>query len=240
MRIDDQLGRDFSSDAPGVRFYTWVKDTISLGYNQNPDKRLEMERCLQDDIDIVKRPTGGRELLHGNDLCYSVIWPARADRSVDAVRVFSDINDILVSALKKFGIDGAQRQISGQKGGNRGPCFTQVDRGEIAVDGRKLIASAQRVYDRAFLQQGSMPLRCSDLDLSRYLKRHDRDEIREKLVSATTCFYEHADETIPISSIVDVFRGEFESFLGLKAGPFARELSEYDSGFLKLGNKNLN
>jgi lipoate-protein ligase A len=210
MKIDDELGRCAGGGLPIVRFYTWSGYTISVGRNQDPGKRLNLENCRRDRLEVVRRPTGGKELLHGNDLCYSVIWPTiETESSNQAADIFGLINNILAASLGKFGLHVNLEASNGRGRGSRGPCFVQVERGEIAIGGKKLVASAQKVYANAILQQGSMPLFKPKVDLADYLIRFDRQKIREALVGGTAFFFELISETISLSSIVDVFRGEF-------------------------------
>lgn len=234
MAIDERLGQAFPFDVPAIRFFTWANHTISLGRSQNPERRLDLDSCRRDGLDVVRRPTGGKELLHGSDLCYSVIWPAwGTGMPIEAGRLFARINDIIVAALGKLGIRSEWRQSTDRRGGGQGPCFMQVERGEIAVDGRKLVASAQRIYSDAVLQQGSMPLRRPPIELSDYLARFDREEIRKKLSESSTYFYEHADETISVGSVVDTFKGEFERSLGLESRSFTKEVEAIIQDMLK-------
>jgi lipoate-protein ligase A len=214
MRADDELGSRGDSPFPIVRFYTWPGYAISVGRNQDPGKRLDLESCGRDGLEVVRRPTGGKELLHGNDICYSVIWPSAGTKEPDAATgIFRLISEILAASLGRFGLDVNLEASNGRGGGSRGPCFAQTDRGEIAVCGRKLVASAQRVYPNAILQQGSMPLFRPNVDLADYLLRFDRRRIRQALAGNTAFFFELTGETISLSSIVDVFRGEFENRL---------------------------
>ena len=225
MGIDEALGRNFPYAVPVIRFFTWSGYTISVGRNQDPEKRLKLELCREDCVDVVRRPTGGKELLHGHDLCYSVIWPVRgSDLASRASGLFARINDILVSSLSILGIDCHWKRSLNRRGGNRGPCFTQVDRGEIISGGGKLLASAQRVFGETVLQQGSMPLERPSVDLSLYLRRFDRGEIAGKLASNTIFFNDLVGETLSPASIVEVFKSGFERFLGFESRSFGKDL----------------
>ena len=217
MKIDEDLAGDYSLPFPTVRLFTWVESTISLGRNQNPEKRLTLELCKRDGLSVVVRPTGGKELLHGHDLCYSVIWPLdRFGEAIDSRRLMGEINETLVGVMARFGIKARWRRGLNRRGVSKGPCFAQVDRGEIMVDGKKLIASAQRIYDRAILQQGSMPLGQPRINLADYLKGIDRESMSRQLKSGSAAFFELVDETFSVGSIVDAFKEEFE--LAFEAG----------------------
>src|SRR5215471_17296621 len=68
----DEVERDPSARTV-LRFYTWIRPTVSLGRNQKPDKAVDTAYCSQNGIDIVHRPTGGRAVLHDDELTYAVI-----------------------------------------------------------------------------------------------------------------------------------------------------------------------
>lgn len=218
MEIDGRLSSVSVPAARTVRFFTWRSNTISIGCNQDRRKRIDLELCRQDGIDVVRRPTGGRELLHGHDLCYSVVWPTPdALTAIEAGDIFARINDILISALRRLNVEASWQRSSRKRGGASGPCFALADRGEISVDGKKLLASAQRVFEKAVLQQGSMPLKAPMADITRYLRSDDGTEMRRKLAEASTCLCDHINETIPVGSIVEMFKGEFERLFGSEA-----------------------
>ena len=144
MEADRYFGEEAMLDIPFIRFYTWDRATISYGRNQNPARRIDIDLCASEGIPLVKRPTGGRELLHGHDLCYSVAWPCAAYISaVEAKNYFGFIVDALIRALRELGIDAQWNRFQGRPKIHGVPCFAQVDAGEITVHGKKLVGSAQ-------------------------------------------------------------------------------------------------
>ena len=187
MGVDFFLGDIRPPEFPIVRFYTWNCPTISYGCHQKPDRRINMTLCLDNGIPVVARPTGGRELLHGHDLCYSVIWPYHEKISaVEAKGLFAGINDALLLGLKKIGINAEWNEFRNKPRAMDGPCFAQIDSGEISINSKKLIASAQRVFEHAVVQQGSLPLWKPDVELPRYLQHADKDSIIRKLAELST------------------------------------------------------
>lgn len=229
MEMDFRLGRDAMISVPVVRFFTWEANTISIGYNQDCEKRIDLDLCRRDGIEVVRRPTGGRELLHGHDLCYSVAWPtAGIITAVEAGEIFGRINDILLSALRRLKVKASWRRFSRRGGASSDPCFALIDRGEISVGERKLLASAQRVFEKTVLQQGSMPLVEPTVDLISYVRVGDQIEMRRRLEDATTCLYDHIDETFSVSSIVETFRGEFQRFFDSEADTLQGNLDNMD------------
>ena len=240
MEIDRYLGQDNSPVKPIIRFFTWDHPTISIGHNQNPQKRLNLKKCMADTLEVVRRPTGGREILHGYDLCFSVIWPFSSTASrIDSRKLFDSINQIIAGGLKRLGIDSQWKTISIKSGAVSGPCFAQVDRGEITIDGCKLVASAQRTFDSVFLQQSSIPLTKSKLDIIDYMKHNDdeKNRIRNLMRGTETTLERHFSETISTVEIVDQFRESFEESFGSKAETMDHELKSFNEYYSK--NKKL-
>lgn len=213
------LGEQSPPDIPFIRFFTWDRPTISYGCNQNPCRRLYLDRCLADGIPVVKRPTGGRELLHGHDLCYCAVVPvANAISGVEAKRVFADISHVLVTALRGLGVDAGWSVLATRPRLDDGPCFAQADSGEITVAGRKLMASAQRIFPRCIIQQGSMPLSHPSLDLPRYLAVADIDTVRRRIEQSTAYLDEVHAEALPTEALVSRFGMGFTLFYGSPPG----------------------
>jgi lipoate-protein ligase A len=220
MEADRYFGQESPPDMPLVRFYTWDKPTISLGCNQNPEKRIDLESCGRDKIPVVKRPTGGRELLHGHDLCYSVAMPCeKRINAVEAKRVFGRITNVLVKGLMKMGIAAEWKSLDKRPGIRNGPCFAQVDAGEIMVGGKKLAASAQRVFERCVIQQGSIPLVRPAVDLTNYLRLQNRETIRSIVDMNTAYLHEHLSGGKCLDTIVGKFIKAFDEDFSGPSGP---------------------
>ena len=220
MEIDRFLGEEEPLHLPIVRFYSWKGAAISHGLNQNPAKRLKIEKCLTDGIEIVARPTGGREILHGWDLCCSVVWPIdQKSSTVDFRDLFSRVNGILGKGLCRMGVTVEYHSVTRKSGFKDGPCFSQIDRGEIGISGKKIVASAQRIYEKAVLQQSSISIKKPGRDIVDYLNTGRAAELRSEIVNSNAYLEEAIRETFSIAEIVEVFRGAFESEMG-KSGKF--------------------
>jgi lipoate-protein ligase A len=220
MEADRFFGEIAPPDLPLVRFYTWDRPTISLGYNQNPVKRIDLESCRRDGIPVVQRPTGGRELLHGHDLCYSLAMPQKSlTNGVEAKRIFASVSDILIRALGRMGVEAEWKNLDKRPKARYGPCFTQVDAGEIAVGEKKLVASAQRIFELCVIQQGSIPLIGPTVDLTNYLRQGNKESLRLTLDSTTAFLSQHVERKHTIDSVVGIFREAFVEGYSSQAGP---------------------
>ena len=140
-----------------LRVYTWSQPTLSLGRHQIARGRLKAESASALGIALVRRPTGGRALLHHREVTYSVTAPLARD---DSVRDwYAAINDVLMGALASLGVRAKPAIVEGRTPPpGSASCFVRADEGEISFDGRKLVGSALLREENALLQHGSILL----------------------------------------------------------------------------------
>jgi lipoate---protein ligase len=147
---------------PTLRFYTWSHPTISLGYHQR--HYPEHWRSLvwhERPIDLVKRPTGGRGVLHQGDLTYAFIGSGFVGKRAE---VYQQICQFLIDGWRSIGVD-LQYGRAGTGYIHNPNCFgTATSADLVCADGYKLIGSAQLIKSGAILQHGSMRLN-PDLEL---------------------------------------------------------------------------
>lgn len=137
------------------RVYAWSRPTLSLGRNQTARDRYDTERAARAGIDFVRRPTGGRAVLHHREVTYSVAAPA--DVLGPLGESYRHINRLLLDGLRRLGVDAREAAPSGTAPRpGVAPCFETPVAGEITVAGRKLVGSAQVRDDGALLQHGSI------------------------------------------------------------------------------------
>jgi lipoate-protein ligase A len=135
--------------------YGWTRSTLSFGRNQSAVGRYDREQIMLLGIETVRRPTGGRALLHNREVTYSVTAPAAA--GLELRESYERINVILLSALLRLGVNASVAEP-----GDRAPqpsdlpCFAAPSRGELISDGRKVVGSAQWRAAGALLQHGSI------------------------------------------------------------------------------------
>lgn len=158
MAVDEVLARS-SSDHPVLRFYAWDAPAVSFGYFQR-SQEIDVAACRRSGIRLVRRPTGGRAVLHRRDLTYSVIIPLRPPWSGLSIHEsYRRINACLERGLKIFGVSTSMRNGSSQAPRVSSPfCLSAVARDELLVGGKKVLGSAQRRFPTALLQQGSILL----------------------------------------------------------------------------------
>ncbi len=188
MRIDTYLLEICESDprCGFLRFYGWAHPTLSLGRFEKTEV-IDVERAAEDGVDIVRRPTGGRVVLHGDDLTYAVVVPLRIGTSLQ--EIYAGISECLMRGLSLLGLD-----LTFEKGRlartdlRIKPCFASAARYEITWQGKKLVGSAQRVGKQAVLQHGSIPIGRGYLKVIDYMRCDDRARLRlRKQMEKSTC-----------------------------------------------------
>ncbi|HTD83653.1 MAG TPA: hypothetical protein VK648_07660 [Gemmatimonadaceae bacterium] len=134
--------------------YSWCRPTLSFGRNQPARDRYDLEKIRDAGMDIVRRPTGGRAILHHREVTYSVTAPSDTSSLRET---YSRINGILQMGLTRLGVPVETAGIS-QRAPAPGmrPCFDTPTRGELVSQGAKLVGSAQWRENGALLQHGSI------------------------------------------------------------------------------------
>lgn len=154
MAMDEALFARARHGVATLRLYSWDGPWLSIGYGQPlaPDR---WSRCRRAGVGVVQRVTGGRAVLHGGDLTYSIAAPLSAlpDGLEASYRL---VTDALLEALRRLGLP-AQRALRSQRDTQaRFDCFARSAAEEIEANHRKLVGSAQRRNREALLQHGSL------------------------------------------------------------------------------------
>ena len=178
---------------PVLRLYSFDPPAISIGYHQDPAATLDLGALRRDRVDLVRRITGGRALLHDGELTYAVCAPSGDGAFGDGLaETFLAISGVLTAALMELGVEAAMEghRPPSRAGGSDGPsgdsyaapCLVSVSRYEIAVGGKKIAGSAQRRTRRAFIQHGSILLRPASGRIVDYM-RGDWRMLGERITS---------------------------------------------------------
>lgn len=156
MAVDAALMQRVRESGEAVfRVYTWSRPTVSFGRNQAARECYSASRLDAEGVDVVRRPTGGRAIMHHREITYSVTAPALP--AIPLKAAYGLINNMLLEGLNTMGTDA---QLAGPVGRaarpTAAPCFDVPCEGEMTVQGRKLVGSAQWRKDGALLQHGSI------------------------------------------------------------------------------------
>lgn len=228
--ILEHIGR--SESLPTLRLYAWIPACLSLGHAQ-PFSDVDMNRLKEHGWEIVRRVTGGRAILHTDELTYSVIAPSNEPRVEGSVlESYNRLAQALLLAVKNLEIPVEMKEAVTQDAvlRNNPVCFEVPSTYEITVNGKKLIGSAQARKKEGVLQHGSLPLTG---DLTRicqalvFENESAREEASQRLLERATTVESALGVEIIWEKAKQAFVHAFEAQLGLS---FERgELSESES-----------
>lgn len=161
MAVDEALlesaGR--GDGLPTLRLYDWQPACLSLGYAQ-PLNDVDLGRLAASGWEVVRRPTGGRAILHGDELTYSVTGPTHEPRLAgDILSSYQRLSAAILNALERLGLAVRALPQAGSPNGAAQPvCFEVPSHYEITFGGKKLVGSAQARRKHGVLQHGTLPL----------------------------------------------------------------------------------
>ena len=159
MAVDEVLldGVAAGTTPPTIRFYGWTPPCLSLGYFQ-PFDVVDVDGCRALGVDVVRRPTGGRAILHDRELTYSVALPASVlGQDGGVLPSYYRLSLVLQDGLRRLGVPATLAPESARSSAEHGPvCFDRPSAHEILLHGRKLVGSAQMRRGGGLLQHGSI------------------------------------------------------------------------------------
>jgi len=209
---------------PTLRLYAWEPACLSLGHAQ-PFADIDVPRLEARGWEVVRRPTGGRAILHTDELTYSVIGPADDPRLAGSIlESYNRLACALLRAVRSLGLDARSNPLSaelsaGAKHGSSNPvCFEVPSAYEITANGKKLIGSAQARRKDGVLQHGSLPLVGHLGRITEALVFPDetfRKEAADRLLARATTVEASLGRVVTWEEAAQAFIGAFESELGL-------------------------
>ena len=165
MAIDEALLRSFdpNSSAPILRLYGWSPPALSLGRFQSAYQVLDLERCREDDVAVVRRITGGGVIYHADELTYSIVCaPGQIPPAASVKDSFRVLTGFLLDFYCRLGLDAVYAQDAAPKGTRLGErtafCFAGRESFDILANGCKIGGNAQRRMKGLIFQHGSIPL----------------------------------------------------------------------------------
>jgi lipoate-protein ligase A len=162
---------------PVLRLYAFEPACISLGRFQ-PLSDLDLDACGRRGIEVVRRPSGGRAVLHNRCLTYALVAPADSAPFAGGVRASAvRIGEALAAGLRHLGV--AVSLAPAMPRGRRSPdCFAVAGAGEVVSDGSKLVGSAQVRRGAVALQHGTVRLWGGASDIGPFLRSDHTSSIR--------------------------------------------------------------
>lgn len=223
MSIDRWLAHNLnrSFNRPILRFFGWKPSCISLGYHQNQDE-IDFAACRNSGVEVVRRPTGGRAILHADELTYSVVYPLSKLQVSDFYRLthlpfVETLKDIHVMAE----LNPSQTDFKSFNTSNKSAaCFASGAQYEVKLKKKKLIGSAQRIFGTVILQHGSLLLGDQHLQLTNLLRLSNarRKELKKHL-QRHTAFIKQESSQIKTSELAERIAEKFSELFGIHFTP---------------------
>jgi lipoyl(octanoyl) transferase len=210
---------------PTLRLYSWNPPCLSLGYAQ-PVKDVDCDTLEEAGWRLVRRPTGGRAILHTDELTYSVIGPLNEPRLAGGVlESYRRISLALLQALHSLGLPARADQSYPLPAGaqqNGAVCFEVPSNYEITASGKKIIGSAQSRRLAGILQHGSLPLTGDLTRITRVLNfssETDRNQAAQRLLEHAATLEAVLGRVITWDEAARAFITAFEQCLEIKLTP---------------------
>ena len=237
MAIDEAISHACGEEKSPttLRLYGWKSPTVSIGYGQNAHSDIDFNFCKSAGIDVIKRPTGGRAVLHENELTFSIssstenpLFPKNILKS------HKKISEALLVGINRLGIKAELHHKSKKKLPRHPVCFYSPSMYELVVDGKKIVGCAQRRFKNSFLEHGSIPLRLNRNKISSILKDNlfsSNKNIESFYLENMAGLHELGSYFFPIDQIIKNIVAGFEDYFGISfeegnLSTYERELVE--------------
>ncbi|QED48608.1 lipoate--protein ligase family protein [Cytobacillus dafuensis] len=240
MALDEAL-LDWNSQGkipPTIRFYGWNPATLSIGYFQKVDKEIDMEAVKANGLGFVRRPTGGRGVLHEHELTYSVIvseeHPDMPKTVTEAYRVISEgilkgFHHLGMEAY--FAVPKTDEERDSLKNPRSAVCFDAPSWYELVVEGRKVAGSAQTRQKGVILQHGSILLDIEEDKLFSLFK-YPNDRVKERMQKAfknkAVAINEISKQRVTLEQAKEAFKKGFEEGLNIELKPYELTAEELE------------
>lgn len=215
---------------PTIRFYGWNPPTLSIGYFQTVEKEINIDAVKSLNLGFVRRPTGGRAVLHDKELTYSVIvseaHPNMPQSVTEAYRV---ISQGILEGFKQldlnayFSVPTTTNEIDNLRKPGSAVCFDTPSWYELVVEGRKVAGSAQTRQKGVILQHGSILL---DIDEEKLfsLFKFGNDRIKQRMMEGfknkAVAINQLVNHPVSFEQAKDAFKIGFEKGLDIELEPY--------------------
>ena len=223
MQFDIALAKSLSVDEAVLRLYRWKPYCISLGANQNIND-INEKKAIADGFDVVKRPTGGRAILHAEELTYSVAYPASGD--LTPRQLYSEINKAIKKGLVFFNSGLSDVELENEqphfpsfyKEEKSTLCFTAAAKNELNFSKKKLVGSAQRKMNKSLLQHGSILCGRKHLEIVNYLNLPDDvlKKLKLEIENSTTDIETITGSKVDFEYLTEALKSGFEEHFKMR------------------------
>ena len=215
---------------PVVRFYGWDPATLSIGYFQKVEKEIDMEMVKKYGLGFVRRPTGGRAVLHEDELTYSVIVPeSHPNMPKTVTEAYRVISEGVLEGFRELGLDAyfavpkTKEEQEDLKNPKSSVCFDAPSWYELVVEGRKVAGSAQTRQKGVILQHGAILLDLDEdkmFDLFKFKNQAVRERMQKNFKNKAVTINALLGRKVSYDEAVIAFRTGFEKGLNIELEPY--------------------
>ena len=219
MAIDEAIFRETirNKKPPTIRFYGWQPAAVSIGYFQNIEKEINIEKCHAAGVDIVRRISGGKAVFHCAEVTYSVVACNKEESfPADISGTYKIISKCLARGLAGLGIEAvlAETGRTLHDADFKACCFSVPSSNELLVSGRKICGSAQIRASSGFLQHGSVLMDFDPVKTASFLLPGRTDEQLQKLRESVAAVNEEIGKPVDEKEICTSLKKGFTGVLG--------------------------
>ncbi|WP_270179246.1 lipoate--protein ligase family protein [Alkalihalobacillus sp. CinArs1] len=242
MALDEALLKWHSEGLipPVIRFYGWDPATLSVGYFQQVDRDIDLTAVERYNMGFVRRPTGGRAVLHDKEVTYSVIvnedYPNMPKTVTEAYRVISEglrLGFVELGLDAYFAIPQSEEEKAELRSPRSGVCFDSPSYYELVVEGRKVAGSAQTRQKGVILQHGSILLDIDEdklFDCFKFKNERIRERMQRGFRKKAVAINALRSEPVSTNDAIQAFYNGFEEGLGIELEPY--ELSDEQEAYV--------
>lgn len=221
MAIDEAIFRETISNKkpPTIRFYGWRPAAVSIGYFQDIEKEVNIEKCRMDGVDIVRRISGGKAVAHFDEVTYSVIACDKEELfPADILGTYKIISHCIARGLAYLGIEAhlAETGRNLDDADFKACCFSVPSRNELLVSERKICGSAQFRANSGFLQHGSLLINFDPAKTGAYLLPGRTCTQLQKLKESVAAINEEVAQPVDEAAVCSSLKKGFTDVLKVK------------------------
>ena len=242
-----QKERDF---LPTLRFYFWDVPTLTIGHFQNAKKDINFEKVKEHGVEFVRRQTGGKAVLHDNELTYSVTLPENyPNMPKDVVSAYRVLTQGLIEGYREIGLYPKFSIPSDEKQEKTAVCFDTPSMYEVVIDNKKIAGSAQVRKNDMILQHGSVPLSINiDMLYDMFLFKSDRlkERLKSDFVKKASGIKNFLNKELELQDLIEPFKKGFAKGLNISLTNYTlsekeeQEVKELAKNKYESDNWNLN
>lgn len=212
---------------PTIRFYGWKPPALSLGYFQSLEGKVDLSSCQKKGIDVVRRLTGGRAVLHDDELTYSLVISEEVSFLPDSIiESYKIISQGLLAGFYELGIEEAKMVSLADKKKEQenksAACFDAPSWYELSVAGKKIAGSAQTRRDGVILQHGSI-LNTQNIDelfsILKFKSERREEKFKKLFIKKATTISDVLGKSFSLEELADAFKIGMEAGLGINLKP---------------------